>query len=234
MSQIPPAGPARTALLLGATGLVGRHTLARLAADARWSRVVTLARRPVERASDTHEAHIVDFDRLGDADPALWVCDDLFCALGTTIRDAGSQAAFRHVDLEIPAEAAGLARAAGATQALLVSSMGADARSRVFYNRVKAEAEAAIRGAGFEAVHVVRPSLLTGERAASRTGERVAEAVLGMARPFLVGPLRTFRPTAAEDVAAALVEIAAARRPGATVYDPEAIRAWAATARAGR
>ena len=219
----------RTALLLGATGLVGRHTLARLAADARWSRVVTLDRRPLTRASDTHEPTAVDFDRVDDLDSALWACEDVFCALGTTIKQAGSRDAFRRVDLGIPAHAARLARAAGATQLLLVSSMGADVRSRVFYNRVKGEAEAAVRGAGFEAVQIVRPSLLTGDRAEARAGEQVAEAVLGALRPLLVGPLKNLRPTAAGDVAVAL---AAARRPGATVYDPEAIRAWAASPQA--
>ena len=224
--------PDRTALLLGATGLVGRYTLARLARDPRWSRVVTLDRRPLPRASDTHAPHVVDFDRLGDVDPALWACDDVFCALGTTIKDAGSQAAFRRVDLEIPAEAARLARANGATQMLLVSSMGADADSRIFYNRVKGEAEAAVLRTGFEAVQTVRPSLLTGDRETPRTGERIGEAVLGLFRPLLAGPLRNLRPTAADDVAAALVALAAARRVGAHVYDPEAIRAWAATAQA--
>lgn len=219
--------PDRTALLLGATGLVGRHTLARLARDGRWTRVVTLARRPIERASPTHTPHVVDFDRLADA-AALFACDDVFCALGTTIKEAGSQGAFRRVDLEIPAEAARLARSAGVTQMLLVSSMGADARSRIFYNRVKGEAEAAVRGAGFEAVQIARPSLLAGDRDTPRAGERIGEAVLRIARPLLVGPLKNLRPTAADDVAAALVELAAAQRPGVHVYDPEAIRAWAA------
>ena len=214
----------RTAVLLGATGLVGRHTLARLAADARWSRVVTLDRRPLERVSEKHEPHVVDFDRL---DAGLLACDDLFCALGTTIRAAGSQAAFRRVDLDIPARVARLARDAGATQMLLVSSMGADVRSRIFYNRVKAEAEAAVASVGFEAVQTVRPSLLTGARDEARPGEKIGEAVLGLMRPLLVGPLRDLRPTAADDVAAALVAIAAARRPGANTYGPEAIRAWA-------
>ena len=216
-----------TALLLGATGLVGRHTLARLAGDDRWSRVVTLDRRPVARASARHEPHIVDFDRLGDVDEALFACDDLFCALGTTIKQAGSQAAFRHVDLEIPVGVATRARAAGAGQMLLVSSMGADASSRIFYNRVKGEAETAIATIGFEALQVLHPSLLTGDRDEARLGETVGEAVLGFLGPVLVGPLKTLRPTAADDVAAAMVALAAARRPGVTVAGPEAIRAWA-------
>ena len=218
----------RTALLLGATGLVGRHTLARLAADARWTRVVTLDRRPVPRASATHAPTVVDFDRLDDIDPALWACDTVFCALGTTIRTAGSRAAFRRVDLDIPVHAARLARSHGATQMLLVSALGADAGSRIFYNRVKGEAEAAVQDAGFASVGIVRPSLLTGDRTETRRGEQIGEAVLGALRPLLVGPLRNLRPTAADDVAACLVALAAAQRPGVTVAEPEAIRAWAA------
>ena len=224
----------RTALLLGATGLVGRHTLARLAADARWSRVVTLDRRPVPRASNTHAPTVVDFDHPDSIDADLWACDTVFCALGTTIKTAGSQAAFRYVDLQIPSFSAHLAREHGATQMLLVSALGADAGSRIFYNRVKGEAEAAVQAAGFASVGIARPSLLTGDRAEARRGEQIGEAVLGVLRPLLVGPLKSLRPTAADDVAAALVALAAARRPGVTVAEPEAIRAWAATAKDAR
>ena len=105
----------RTALLLGASGLVGGHLLRELAADARWGRVVTLDRRPLTSAGPTHESVVVDFDRVGEV-AERFACDDVFCALGTTINAAGSQAAFRRVDLEIPAEAARLALAHGATQ----------------------------------------------------------------------------------------------------------------------
>ncbi|MEM6287054.1 MAG: NAD(P)H-binding protein, partial [Bacteroidota bacterium] len=150
--------PARTAVLLGATGLVGRHVLARLAHDARWGRVVTLGRRPLPTASGTHEDHVVDFDRLAEQ-AALFACDDLVCALGTTMKQAGSEAAFQRVDLEIPFEAAQLAHRQGATQMLLVSALGADAGSRIFYNRTKGEAEDAVRSVGFEAVQILRPSL---------------------------------------------------------------------------
>ena len=216
-----------TALLLGATGLVGRHTLARLARDARWTRVVTLDRRPLAPVSATHAPTVVDFDALDRLDPAVWACDSLFCALGTTIRQAGSRDAFRRVDLQIPADVARRARSAGASQMLLVSALGADARSRVFYNRVKGDAEAAVAGVGFDAVQIVQPSLLTGDRAEARTGERIAGAVLGVLNPLLVGPLKGLRPTAADDVAAALVALAATHRPGVNRYGPEAIRAWA-------
>ena len=218
-----------TALLLGATGLVGRHLLGRLARDARWTRVVTLDRRPTAAASATHAPHVVDFDRLDALDDGLFAVDAVFCALGTTIKQAGSQGAFRHVDFEIPVAVARRARAAGAPQMLLVSSMGSDAGSRVFYTRVKGETEEAMGAIGFRSVGIARPSLLTGARREARMGEQVSEAVLGVLRPLLVGPLKNLRPTAADDVAAALVAFAASRRPGVTVLDPEAIRAWASS-----
>ena len=219
----------RTALLLGSTGLVGGYTLARLARDPRWTRVVTLDRRPVERASGTHESHVVDFDRLDDVPDDVFACDDVFSALGTTRAQAGSKEAFRRVDLHIPLDVARRAHAAGATQMLLVSSVSASPESRIFYSRTKGEAEVGVREVGFEAVQIVRPSLLTGDRTTPRLGERVAETVLGALRPLLIGPLRNTRPTAGDDVAAALVALAVARRPGAHVYDPEAIKAWAAS-----
>lgn len=221
--------PDRTALLLGASGLVGRHTLDRLAADGRWGRVVTLGRRPLPTASATHEDHVVDFDRL-DEQAELFACDDLFCALGTTMKQAGSEEAFRRVDLEIPFEAAQLAHSQGATQILLVSALGADPGSRIFYNRTKGEAERAVEEVGFEAVQVLRPSLLTGDREETRLGERVGELALYLAAPVLVGPLRSLRPTPAEAVARALVALAAARPTGVHVYGPEEIRREAATA----
>ncbi|WP_420456955.1 NAD-dependent epimerase/dehydratase family protein [Rubrivirga sp.] len=216
----------RTALLLGASGLVGGHLLRHLAADGRWARVVTLGRRPLATAGPTHEDHVVDFDRLAEQ-AALFACDDLFCALGTTIKQAGSRAAFRRVDLELPFEAAQLAHSAGATQTLLVSALGADPDSRVFYNRTKGEAERAVASVGFEAVQIARPSLLAGDRAEVRWGERVALAVLSPLAPVLRGPLAALRPTEADDVARALVAVAAARPAGTHVYPPEAIREWA-------
>ena len=213
----------RTALLLGATGLVGGHALGLLARDARWSRVVTLGRRPMPSASGTHHDHVVDFSRLAEQ-AELLACDDLFCALGTTIKQAGSEAAFRHVDLEIPFEAAQLAASAGASQMVLVSALGADAGSRIFYNRTKGEAERAVEAVGFEALQVFRPSLLTGDRDEVRWGERIATVALAAVRPVLVGPLAPLRPTAALDVARAMVEVAAARSAGVHVYPPDAIR----------
>ncbi len=217
---------ARTALVLGASGLVGRHTLDLLTHDDRWSRVVTLGRRPMATAGPTHEDHVVDFDHLADQ-AELFACDDVVCCLGTTMAQAGSEEAFRRVDLEIPFEAAQLAHSAGATQMLLVSALGANPASRIFYNRTKGEAERAIEEVGFEAVQILRPSLLTGDRDERRSGERIAELALYLAAPLLIGPLARLKPTPARAVAHALVDLAAARPTGVHVYGPKEIKARA-------
>ena len=227
----------RTALLLGASGLVGSEVLRVLADDVRWSRVVTLDRRPLgppalsppdaAASRPALEHHVVDFDRLVDyAD--RFACDDLFCCLGTTRRAAGSDAAFRRVDLEIPVEAAQLAAAAGARQVLIVTAWGADPASRLLYPRTKGEVERAVAGVGFGAVQVLRPSLLAGDRDEVRWGERVGLAVGAVVRPLLRGPLSPLRPIEARTVAQAMVAIAAARPAGVRVYGPDALRSYAA------
>ena len=216
----------RTALLLGATGLVGGHVLRGLADDPRWDRVITLGRRPTDLASPAHEHHVVDFDRLADrAD--LFACDDLFCCLGTTIKKAGSEAAFRRVDLELPAESAQRAAGEGASQMLIVTAWGADAGSRLLYTRTKGEAERAVEEVGFDALQILRPSLLTGDRDEFRLGERIGQAVGAVVGPLLRGPLAPLRPITATTVARAMVEIAADRPPGVHAYGPDGLRQWA-------
>lgn len=223
---MPADPPAPTVVLLGASGLVGGHALHAFAADPRWGRVVTLDRRPLPPAGPTHEPHVVDMGRLADH-AALLACDTLVCALGTTMKQAGSREAFRSVDVELPFQAAQLAHGGGATQVLLVSATGADEGSAFFYNRAKGEAERRVGEVGFETVQILRPSLLTGERDEVRVGERIGEAVLGALAPVLIGPLRALRPTPAAAVGRALAVLAARRPVGTHVYDAPAIRAWA-------
>jgi uncharacterized protein YbjT (DUF2867 family) len=208
--------PSRAALLLGATGLVGGHCLERLLAEERYARVVVLGRRPSGREHPKLEEHRVDFERLGEARERFAV-DDVFCCLGTTIREAGSQGAFRRVDHDYPVEAARLASSQAASRYLLVSSVGADPGSRFFYSRVKGEAERAVQALPFAAVWVLRPSLLLGERGETRPGERAAQLVLRPLGPLMVGPLRRYRPIHARDVAAAMVRLALSDAAGGVV-----------------
>src|SRR6267143_5589338 len=153
----------RTALLAGATGLVGSHVLELLLADAHWSRVVTVGRRTTSRQHDKLEQRVLDLGELETVSDLPHI-DDVFCCLGTTIKQAGSQPAFRRVDHAFVVGVAHAGLHAGAKQFLLVSAIGADPASRVFYSRVKGETESAIRRVGFHSVQIFRPSLLLGER----------------------------------------------------------------------
>jgi uncharacterized protein YbjT (DUF2867 family) len=201
----PPLPGAARALLAGATGLVGRALLPRLLEDQAYERVVVLARSAARDlpATPRLDWRVADFDRLPDPFPRV---DDVYIALGTTIRVAGSEAAFRHVDFEIVVALARAARAAGARRLGVVSALGSDTRSRVFYNRVKGEMETAIAGLGYEAVAIAQPSLLMGDRAALGQPERRGEVLAArLLRPVMGLVPKRVRPIAAGTVARALV-----------------------------
>jgi len=206
----------RTALLAGATGLVGSHLLRLLLADETYQKVTILGRRGLPLTSPKLQQRLIDFDHLADLDAPK--VDDVFCCLGTTIKKAGSQEAFRKVDLGYVEALARVAARAGAKQFLLVSAIGANAKSRVFYSRVKGETEAAVQAVGFAGTHIFRPSMLLGERAESRILERMGTPLMRAVAFAMVGSLRRYRPIPAETVAAAMVKGAKTARAGAHVY----------------
>ena len=214
----------RTALLAGATGLVGSHVLELLLADETWSRVVTVGRRPTSLHHGKLEQRVLDLGAI-EAQGDLPRADDVFCCLGTTIKQAGSQDAFRRVDHDF---VVGLARAGlriGATQFLLISAIGADPQSRVFYSRVKGDAEAAVRRLPYRAVQIFRPGLLLGNRSEFRWGERIAMLAVPLLHPFLLGGLRRYHSIQAGDVARAMVRIAREAPRGPNVWEYDGIRA---------
>lgn len=216
----------RTALLAGATGLVGSHCLSQLLRDPLYDRVVVVARRPLPMNDPKLDTRLVDFDRLADAD--LPPADDVYCALGTTIRRAGSRDAFRHVDHDYVVALARRSADRGASRFVLVSALGANPRSSVFYSRVKGETERDVASVGFDAVHLLRPSLLTGERSERRPRERLAIAVFTRIAPLLVGPLRRYRPVAAEVVARAMRAVARGDDRGTHVHESDRLAALGA------
>jgi uncharacterized protein YbjT (DUF2867 family) len=213
----------KVALIAGATGLVGRNCLADLLGEPGYDRVVALVRRPLPHEDPKLEQRIVAFDALGTTNNEIPAANDVFCCLGTTMRQAGSAEAFRRVDYTYVVTLAGLALGAGARQFLLVSALGADPRSRIFYSRVKGETETAIMALPFEGRQIFRPSLLVGERAERRRGERAGIAVMGAVAFALLGPLRRYRPIAAATVARAMVRVARAAPRGVNVFSSHEI-----------
>ena len=195
--------PLRRALLAGATGLVGREMLPLLLLGHASVELLLRRAAPELGKDEKLRPRIVDFARLDAKLPAV---DDVFIALGTTIAVAGSQEAFRAVDFEAVVATARAGRKAGATRLALVSALGADASSRVFYNRVKGETEAAVRELGYASVTIARPSLLLGDREALGQPARPMEALaMRFSRPMAMLVPRAVRPITAADVAAALV-----------------------------
>ncbi|WP_175751979.1 NAD(P)H-binding protein [Burkholderia anthina] len=199
-------------LLVGATGLVGRHVLEVALADERVDQVVVAARRPLS-PHPKMQALEVDFEDLPEA-ADWWQADAVICTLGTTMRTAGSQAAFRRVDHDYPLAVARLAHRHGTPTYVLNSALGADPASRIFYNRVKGEVERALADVGFASLTCVRPGLIGGSRDEFRLGERLFVLALSIAGPVL--PMK-WRVNPASRIARALLDAALDARPGVHV-----------------
>jgi uncharacterized protein YbjT (DUF2867 family) len=205
-------------LLAGASGLIGRALLDVLLAPGRNDRVAVLARRPLpgDRARDPRlSVRVGNVATLAGRASGV---RDAYIALGTTIKVAGSEAAFRAVDFDLVVAVARAARSAGARRLAVVSALGADARSRMFYNRVKGEAEDALATLGYETLVVARPSLLLGDREAlgqpTRSGEVLAARLLGAMASWVPAAIR---PVEAEVVARAMVAALEQATPGTRV-----------------
>ena len=203
-------------LLVGATGLVGGHVLAKALADDRIERVVALTRRPLPAHAKLTNP-LIDFAAL-PADADWWSVDAVICTLGTTRATAGSDEAFRAVDYDYPLAIAKLALRHGAHSFALNSSLGADPHSRLLYPRTKGEVERDLQALGFPSLTIARPGLIGGDRAEFRAGERIAAAVLGVLGPLVP---RRYRISPADRIADTLIEGAVAGKPGVYVVEAE-------------
>lgn len=193
----------RTALLVGATGLVGNEVVKYLLHSNEYKRVTILVRGdyPVK----THPKLLVkkvNFDESPFEN--VEAVDDIFCCLGTTIKKAKTKENFLKVDFEYPIELAKWGAQSDVKQYLVVSAMGADSRSRIFYNQVKGKLEDELKRIGLPRIHIFRPSLLLGDRKEFRLGERVGEYVMKFFSFTLVGPWRKYRAIEAKQVAYAM------------------------------
>jgi uncharacterized protein YbjT (DUF2867 family) len=209
---------AKKALIAGATGLIGKEVLALLLADPHYEQVIALVRRPLPIQHTKLVQQLTDFDHLEEVSELFGGAADVFCTLGTTIKAAKTKESFRKVDYEYPVRLAHLAMQNGAHQFLIVTSMGANRDSGIFYNQVKGQVEEEIRGIGLPALHIFRPSLLLGDRAESRLGEQIGSVLARVLTPIMVGGLRKYRPIHVKTVARAMVLTARTQAKGQHVY----------------
>lgn len=207
----------RSALVAGATGLVGKQLLQRLLEDPAYDEIRVLVRKPLSLRHPRLHTVVVDFSDLAAAGEMLAV-QDVFCCLGTTLKIAGSRAAFEDVDYRMVVDLARLTHAAGAQQFVVISAVGASSHALAFYSRVKGRMEQAVAAIGFDAVHVVRPSLLLGARGDKRAGEDFAQRMAPRMSWAFSGPLARYRPVAADDVAEAMLGLALGGQRGVHIH----------------
>ncbi len=192
----------RIAIIAGVTGLVGRQLLDILLESVTYVQVIVLVRRKLNLQHVKLEQVVVDFDNLS-FNSHLKV-DDFYCTLGTTIKKAGSQEAFRKVDLTYPVQLTKLFQQHGLKRFLIVTAMGADPSSRIFYNQVKGEVEEQLRLLGLPHLFIFKPSLLLGIRQEFRLGERLAAHLSRLFSWLMVGQLKKYKPIEAKKVALAM------------------------------
>jgi len=205
----------KTAVIAGATGLIGKQLLEMLLVSARYAKVVALTRSPLTSHHPKLRNIITPFSDLERSIKGLH-SDDVFCCLGTTMAKAGSKEKFYEVDFQYPLNLASATLQGGAKQYLLVSALGADTRASIYYNRVKGEVEKAISETGFETVHIFRPSLLLGPRAEKRPGEDAARALytlFGFAIPM------KYKAISSEKVASSMMDAAARNMKGVFIHE---------------
>lgn len=208
----------RNALIAGATGLVGSNILKQLLADDQYSTVVTITRKPIDVEHPKLVQKQIDFDQLELLKLGMQI-DDVFCALGTTIKTAGSQDAFYKVDFSYVVNLGKWSAANDVKRFMIVSAMGANAKSGIFYNRVKGEMEAAVSQLKIPLIQIFRPSLLMGNRTEKRGGEKLAQVVMGALGFLFAGPLLKYKGIHADVVAKSMIKAAKEDRRGITVFE---------------
>jgi uncharacterized protein YbjT (DUF2867 family) len=208
----------RNALIAGATGLVGNSLLNLLLADDQYQNIIVLTRKPFGSPNPKIIEQIIDFDAVELLKLNIDI-DDVFCALGTTIKTAGSQQAFYKVDYTYVANIGKWCVDNKVKRFLIVSAMGANAKSGIFYNRVKGEMEAAVSKLPIPQIQIFRPSLLMGNRTEKRAGEKIAQLVMGSLGFLFVGKLLNYKGIHADIVAKSMIAKAKQEVLGFTIYE---------------
>lgn len=216
----------KKALIVGSTGLVGNELLHILLEGEEYDQVIAMVRSPLQLNHTKLTEIVVDFDKLQN-NPVCFAVDDVFCCLGTTIKKAKSKEAMYKVDVEYPLTIAQMAKDKSAKQFLLISSMGANPKSSVWYSRMKGSLEQELRKINYDSISILRPSLLLGNRKEFRLGERFSGVILKAVSPLFVGPLRKYRAIQARSVALAMYRAAQMSTSGATVYPSDKLESLA-------
>ncbi len=198
----------RKALIVGATGLIGGHCLQSLCDNSNYSEVTALVRKPILKTHRKLKTVATKFDKNLENDLSKIQADDVYCCLGTTIKKAESQEEFQAVDLYLVIAIADIMRKQGAEQFLVISAMGADKNSKIFYSRTKGEMEEALKEIGYPCLRIIRPSLLLGKRKEFRLGEKIGMLLAPLLKPLMICSLKKYRPVEAESVAEFMVNVA--------------------------
>ena len=213
----------KTALVIGSTGLIGSQLLQLLLASDDYNKVIAFTKRDMGLKHPKLTQHIIDFDKP-ETYKELVVGDYFFCTIGTTIKNAGSQQAFRKVDFEYPKQFATFALLNKVKQFLIISSLGADATSGNFYLKTKGEIQDFLKDCDFESVSVLQPSLLLGDRTEFRFGEKVGGFFMKMLPFLFFGNLKKYKPIESTTVAKALLKIAQNNNKGFKIYESDLIQ----------
>jgi len=211
-----------TATLVGATGLIGNYLLEELLSDPYFDTVRILIRRPVDITHPKLEKKIVDFNDSDSLLVALSNSNVVFCAIGSTMKKVkGDKDAYRKIDFDIPVKLARFCKMTGCEKFILVSSAGANSKSRNFYQRLKEETEEAVKSVGLKTVHIMRPSLLLGERKEFRLGENIGKAVM-TSLSFLIP--EKYKAIQGKDVAKVMIALGKKNDEGIFVHENLEIR----------
>ena len=212
----------KTALVAGSSGLIGNQLLSLLLEDSRYAKIIAISRNPLELTHPKLENIVLDFEQLKQHSHAL-KCDDIFCCLGTTIKKVKTKEAFRKVDFQYPLELARIGKEQGAENYLLVSALGANRNSSLFYNQVKGEVEGAIAKIGIPTLHIFRPSLLVGPRSEQRSGEEAAKwvyKIFGFLIPTKYMAIESIK------VARAMISVAQEKRNGVIIRESKELQTF--------
>jgi len=213
----------KTALIAGSTGLVGTELLKQLEGHSDYQRVHILVRKPTGHQGEKVKEHVINFDNLPDFSPGEPV-DHVFCTLGTTIKKAGTKEQFQKVDKDYVVALGQQAVKWNARKFLVVTALGANPKSSIFYNRVKGETEQELSSLGLEHLFIFRPSLLMGDRKEHRAGEKTAIAMYKVINPLFIGKLKKYKGVQASRVASALVHAALNNNENFKIFESDEIQ----------